>query len=129
MGEAAKAESSFFKIKQKATLIDPTEFDMIKSRHKPNALAARALIRAGTGHKYGRLSAKLSRTKLSKLRETFMTCSLSPQSRLPSKLWTYPSRGAVIPPMQSAAAPSKPSRWITLKESRTEELDRQTMRN
>jgi hypothetical protein len=52
MGEAAKAESSFFKINQKATLIDPTELDMIKSRHKPNALAARALIRAGTGHKY-----------------------------------------------------------------------------
>jgi hypothetical protein len=38
MGEAAKAESSFFKINQKATLIDPTELDMIKSRHKPNAL-------------------------------------------------------------------------------------------
>jgi hypothetical protein len=51
-GEAEKAESSFFKINQQATLIDETELDMIKARRKPNALAARAFIRAGTGHKY-----------------------------------------------------------------------------
>ncbi|WP_221639924.1 HNH endonuclease family protein [Actinoallomurus bryophytorum] len=51
-GEAEKAESSFFKINQQATPIDDTELDMIKARRKPNALAARAFIRAGTGHKY-----------------------------------------------------------------------------
>ena len=48
-----KAESSFKKINQNATLIDPTEFQMIESQRKPvNAIAARALIRAGVGHKY-----------------------------------------------------------------------------
>jgi hypothetical protein len=52
MGEAEKAESSFFRINQEATPIDETELDMIKARRKPNALAARAFIRAGTGHKY-----------------------------------------------------------------------------
>jgi hypothetical protein len=51
-GDAKKAEQSFFKINQKATLIDPIEFQMIQSRRKPNAIAARALIRAGVGHKY-----------------------------------------------------------------------------
>lgn len=51
-GEAEKAESSFFRINQQATPIDQTELDMIKARRKPNALAARAFIRAGTGHKY-----------------------------------------------------------------------------
>ncbi|WP_244315826.1 HNH endonuclease family protein [Streptomyces albidochromogenes] len=51
-GEAEKAESSFFRINQQATPIDSTELDMIKARRKPNALAARAFIRAGTGHKY-----------------------------------------------------------------------------
>lgn len=51
-GEAEKAESSFFRINQQATPIDPTELEMIKARHKPNALATRAFIRAGTGHKY-----------------------------------------------------------------------------
>ncbi|WP_122616228.1 DUF262 domain-containing protein [Streptomyces sp. Tu 4128] len=51
-GGAEKAESSFFRINQQATPIDPTELEMIKARRKPNALAARAFIRAGTGHKY-----------------------------------------------------------------------------
>ncbi|MFF5705881.1 HNH endonuclease family protein [Streptomyces sp. NPDC012794] len=51
-GEAEKAESSFFRINQQATPIDPTELEMIKARRKPNALATRAFIRAGTGHKY-----------------------------------------------------------------------------
>ncbi|MFD4665148.1 GmrSD restriction endonuclease domain-containing protein [Streptomyces halstedii] len=51
-GGAEKAESSFFRINQQATPIESTELDMIKARSKPNALAARAFIRAGTGHKY-----------------------------------------------------------------------------
>jgi hypothetical protein len=52
MGDAAKAEGSFFSINQKAVAIDPSELVIIKARRKPNALATRALIRAGTGHKY-----------------------------------------------------------------------------
>ncbi|MEU4560363.1 DUF262 domain-containing protein [Actinoplanes sp. NPDC023936] len=51
-GGAEKAENSFFRINQKATPIDETELSLIKARRKPNALAARAFIRAGTGHKY-----------------------------------------------------------------------------
>lgn len=51
-GDADKAEESFFKINQHAAPIDPTELRVLKSRHKPNAIAARAIIRAGTGHKY-----------------------------------------------------------------------------
>jgi hypothetical protein len=51
-GESDVAETSFFKINQKAAPIDPTELRMIEARHKPNALAARALMRAGVGHKY-----------------------------------------------------------------------------
>ena len=51
-GGAPQAEESFFKINQKAVPIDPVELRMIRARRKPNALAARALIRAGVGHKY-----------------------------------------------------------------------------
>jgi hypothetical protein len=51
-GGAEKAENSFFRINQQATPIEQTELDLIKARRKPNALAARAFIRAGTGHKY-----------------------------------------------------------------------------
>lgn len=51
-GDASKAEASFFKINQQAAPIDPTEFKLLKSRRNPNAMAARAIIRSGTGHKY-----------------------------------------------------------------------------
>jgi Protein of unknown function DUF262/HNH endonuclease len=52
IGNADKAEDSFYKINQKAVVIDPTELRLIKAREKPNALAARAIVHAGTGHKY-----------------------------------------------------------------------------
>lgn len=51
-GGIEKAEESFFKINQQAAPIDKTEIELLKSRKKPNALAARAIIRSGTGHKY-----------------------------------------------------------------------------
>lgn len=51
-GGADKAEASFFKINQQATPIDDTEIELLKARHKPHAVSARAIIRAGTGHKY-----------------------------------------------------------------------------
>jgi len=51
-GDAKKAEQSFFKINQQGTAIDSTELSMLKARSSPNALAARAIIRAGLGHKY-----------------------------------------------------------------------------
>jgi hypothetical protein len=51
-GDAETAENSFYKINQSAARIEETELALIKARRKPNAIAARALIRAGTGHKY-----------------------------------------------------------------------------
>lgn len=51
-GDAAKAEESFFKINQQAAPIDVTELKLLRSRKLPNAMAARAIIHSGTGHKY-----------------------------------------------------------------------------
>lgn len=51
-GSPATAEQSFFKINGNASPIDPTELEIIKARRKPNAVATRALMNAGTGHKY-----------------------------------------------------------------------------
>jgi hypothetical protein len=51
-GDAKKAEKSFFKINQQPSKIDPTEFKILESRKKGNCIAARAVIRAGQGHKY-----------------------------------------------------------------------------
>jgi hypothetical protein len=52
VGNAKKAEESFYRINLKAVAIDPTELRMIRSRTKPSAVAARAIIRGGVGHKY-----------------------------------------------------------------------------
>ncbi|WNG19333.1 HNH endonuclease family protein [Cystobacter fuscus] len=51
-GDAEKAEESFLRINQQASLISQEEMLLIKSRRKPNAIAARSIIRRGTGHKY-----------------------------------------------------------------------------
>jgi hypothetical protein len=51
-GDARKAENSFFNINQQAAPIDKTELKLLKSRRKPNSIAARAIIRSGKGHKY-----------------------------------------------------------------------------
>ncbi len=51
-GDADKAESSFFKINTKGTPLDSIEELLLKSRKKPISIAARAIIRAGTGHRY-----------------------------------------------------------------------------
>ena len=51
-GDYITAERSYFKINMQSVTIDKTELDIILCRKKPNALATRSLIRAGTGHKY-----------------------------------------------------------------------------
>jgi len=51
-GDAEKAEASFFKINTEGTPLDEIEELLLRNRNKPIAIAARAIIRAGTGHKY-----------------------------------------------------------------------------
>ena len=51
-GNAEKAEASFFKINMQGTPLDTLEETMLSNRMKPIAVAARAIIRAGMGHKY-----------------------------------------------------------------------------
>ena len=51
-GNADAAETSFFKINSQGTPLDETEGMLIRNRRKPIAICARAIMRAGTGHKY-----------------------------------------------------------------------------
>src|SRR5262249_47678561 len=46
-GSASVAENSFFRINGFPSVIDQTELILIKARRKPNAIATRALMRAG----------------------------------------------------------------------------------
>lgn len=47
-----KAERAFFTINQSAVSIDPTELKILNARTEPNSVAARAIVRNSTGHKY-----------------------------------------------------------------------------
>lgn len=51
-GDADKAESSFFKINTQGTPLDDIEEIILRNRKKPYAIASRAVIRAGKGHRY-----------------------------------------------------------------------------
>ena len=46
------AERSFFRINGEASPINETEAIILKSREKPNAISARAIIHSGNAHKY-----------------------------------------------------------------------------
>lgn len=50
--DSQKAERAFFTINQSAVEIDPTELKILNARAKPNAIAARAIVRNASGHKY-----------------------------------------------------------------------------
>jgi len=54
-GDAQTAENSFLKINANPATIDPTDLDLIRARRKPNAIATRALMRAGTDY-YAKLA-------------------------------------------------------------------------
>lgn len=51
-GNSDVAETSFFKINSQGTPLDDVEEMLIKNRRKPIAIAARAILRSGAGHKY-----------------------------------------------------------------------------
>ncbi|WP_286175647.1 DUF262 domain-containing protein [Labrenzia sp. CE80] len=51
-GDAEKAETSFFKINTLGTPLDKSEEFLLRNRRKAIAIAARSIVRAGTGHKY-----------------------------------------------------------------------------
>ena len=50
--DATKAEKAFFTISQSAVEIDATELKILNARSKPNAVAARSIVRNATGTKY-----------------------------------------------------------------------------
>lgn len=66
-GTATKAEASFFTINQKATPINDTEISLLKARKKPYAMASRAIIRSGSGHKYWQKFDTISQSEIESL--------------------------------------------------------------
>lgn len=92
-GDVGKAETSFFKINQQAAPIDSTELKLLKSRKKPNSIAARAIIRSGKGHKYWSQFPLDNQTEIQKLATEINNILFSPKLETPIKTLDIPIGG------------------------------------
>ena len=97
-GDVKKAETSFFKINQQAAPIDPTELKLLKSRKKPNCIAARAIIRSGKGHKYWSQFSHENQDEIQKLAEEINEILFSPKLETPIKTLDIPIGGKLYSP-------------------------------
>lgn len=93
-GDAEKAESSFFKINTKGTPLDPVEELLLTNRHKPLAISARAIIRAGKGHKYWSSFAPETAAKIEELASGIHTLLFDPELKNPIKTLDLPLGGS-----------------------------------
>lgn len=92
-GDASKAESSYFKINQKAVPINKTELKLLQSRGKPNSIAARAIIRSGKGHKYWSSFSEPIQHQIQQIAEDINTILFKPELRTPIKTLDVPVAG------------------------------------
>lgn len=92
-GGAEKAEASFFKINQKAVAINSTEIDLLLSRKKPNAIAARAIVRSGTGHKYWSKFNSENQGEIQNLAKEINEILFTPKLKTPVKSIDLPIAG------------------------------------
>lgn len=92
-GGADKAENSFFKINQQAAPIDKTELILLESRKKPNCIAARAIIKAGKGHKYWARFESSVQTKVQEAAKEINEILFSPKLESPIKTLDIPIGG------------------------------------
>jgi hypothetical protein len=92
-GDVGRAERSFLKINQNATPISPTELIIIQSRRKPNAIATRAMIRAGTGHPYWATFEEQNRERIVALAKQIYESLFKPILEYPIRTLDLPAAG------------------------------------
>jgi len=96
-GSAETAETSFFKINSQGTPLDDVEELLIRHRRKPTAIAARAVLRAGTGHQYWSAFEDRTRAKIEKTAEELYQLLFQPESAPQIRTLDVPLGGAVSP--------------------------------
>jgi hypothetical protein len=85
-----RAEKSFFRINQGGTKIDPTERRILNARRSATGLAARAILRAGTGHNYWDRFEPATQTKIEELGGQVYKLLFEPTLSLPIKTLDVP---------------------------------------
>jgi hypothetical protein len=92
-GDATKAEASFFRINQKASPISETEIRLLKARKTPNGVAARAIMRSGSGHKYWSDFSQDKQDKIENIAQEIHQLIFEPKLRNPIKTLDVPIVG------------------------------------
>ena len=92
-GDASKAENSFFKINQQGEPLNKTELRLLQSRKKGNTVAARAIIRAGRGHKYWSNYTAENQKKIQEISEEINKILFTPPLKTPIKTLDLPIAG------------------------------------
>jgi len=96
-GDAGVAESSFFKINSQGTPLDDTEKLLITNRTKPIAIGARAILRAGKGHKYWSSFTSECIQSVEEVTKEFYERVFKPEASEPLKTLELPLGGSVSP--------------------------------
>lgn len=93
VGDADKAEASFFKINTQGTPLDEIEQLLISNRRRPGAIAARAIIRAGSGHKYWSQFLQVNQRLIEQKARTLFQILFEPEVDIPIKTLDLPLGG------------------------------------
>jgi hypothetical protein len=94
-GDAGSAERSFVRINQQAAIIKPRELALISGRRRPNAIAARAIVRRGTGHQHWSRFGEVERTAIRDLATELHTMLFEPPLKYPLTTAEVPAGGQV----------------------------------
>jgi len=97
VGTTHVAETSFFKINSQSTPLDDTEAMLIQNRRKPIAIGARAILRAGVGHKYWSDFGDDKKAKIEQLASELFKLLFHPEISTPLKTLDIPLGGSVSP--------------------------------
>lgn len=96
-GTASVAETSFFKINSQGTPLDDTEELLLRNRKKPIAIGARAILRAGGGHKYWSSFSAEAQSTIEAAAKQLFEVLFDPEVFQPIKTLDLPLGGSVSP--------------------------------
>ncbi len=96
-GSSEVAEASFFKINSQGTVLDDVEELLLKNRRKSYAIAARSIVRSGTGHKYWSGFEAEEKHQIEELSAELNKLLLQPELDLPIKTLDLPIGGNASP--------------------------------
>lgn len=96
-GNSDVAETSFFKINSQGTPLDDVEEMLIRNRKKPIAIAARAILRSGTGHKYWSSFEENVRNEIELAASELYELLFEPETSTPIRTLDIPFGGSVSP--------------------------------